>query len=524
MNNDDDIKPKPSRPVLIDWGDEPVVTKKKALKPLNNPHATHSNVIAQHNEQIKQQEQENAHGIVKPASNQNAPEQERPIPTAPYPEVSNNTQAGALPQSFVLEVPYNNPLIKAASSVFIFLGKFKERGVDMQAERLINTMIASIRRYQQDATQKGISAETGNEAGYILAATIDDVVYNSQKLKGYPKNAVTSRLFGCREAGERFFEKLNTTLKNPILNYDLLELMHGCLALGFVGGKRIGQDGMREHQQIQRDLYDTLRRVKPKLQKDISPHWKGKDMPLRPPSMRIPLWAVMGLVAALLLAMYLNYLRQLSDTVSGVTGAMAQTFPTTDVEVKKTLLATIPTPSNTPVYLCPGDIRTPQLERICEALRPEIEQRALTVESTSGTIVIRVVTRVNSPAFFPLGKANVVEEFQPIILKIGQTLKPEPGGIMITGHTDNTPIRTARFASNLDLSIARAKAITALLSDIITQPKRMNVDGKGDTAPLTSNATTDGRARNRRVDIQIPHEALVKSETPFKGELKDNRP
>ena len=52
----------------------------------------------------------------------------------------------------------------------------------------------------------------------------------------------------------------------------------------------------------------------------------------------------------------------------------------------------------------------------------------------------------------------------------------------------------------------------------------MNVDGKGDTAPLTSNATTDGRARNRRVDIQIPHEALVKSETPFKGELKDNRP
>jgi type VI secretion system protein ImpK len=73
----------------------------------------------------------------------------------------------------------------------------------------------------------------------------------------------------------------------------------------------------------------------------------------------------------------------------------------------------------------------------------------------------------------------------------------------VVGYTDNSPIKTVRFPSNWHLSIERAKAVATLLKQGLTDPTRIDVDGKGSDVPIASNATPEGRAKNRRVEVMI---------------------
>ncbi len=64
-------------------------------------------------------------------------------------------------------------------------------------------------------------------------------------------------------------------------------------------------------------------------------------------------------------------------------------------------------------------------------------------------------------------------------------------------------MHTARFPSNFELSVERAKAVAAVLKQGLADPSRVDVEGKGPDAPIASNSTPEGRARNRRVEIFI---------------------
>ena len=77
--------------------------------------------------------------------------------------------------------------------------------------------------------------------------------------------------------------------------------------------------------------------------------------------------------------------------------------------------------------------------------------------------------------------------------------------LRIEGHTDNVPIRNARFASNWDLSTARAtETVRLLMSKYNFAPERLAASGYAEYRPIASNDTADGRAMNRRVDIVVP--------------------
>ena len=88
-----------------------------------------------------------------------------------------------------------------------------------------------------------------------------------------------------------------------------------------------------------------------------------------------------------------------------------------------------------------------------------------------------------------------------------------PNPVRLEGHTDSVPIHTARFRSNWELSAARAIAMMDLLADQFGIPQtRMAIGGYGDTSPIESNDTAEGRAHNRRVDIVILSQKALMSE------------
>jgi chemotaxis protein MotB len=77
-----------------------------------------------------------------------------------------------------------------------------------------------------------------------------------------------------------------------------------------------------------------------------------------------------------------------------------------------------------------------------------------------------------------------------------------PGSLRVEGHTDNVPIHTVQFASNWELSAARSIAIARLLLEHgPINPANLSAAGYAEFHPVASNATEDGRAQNRRVDI-----------------------
>jgi len=76
--------------------------------------------------------------------------------------------------------------------------------------------------------------------------------------------------------------------------------------------------------------------------------------------------------------------------------------------------------------------------------------------------------------------------------------------VLIEGHTDNLPIRTAQYPSNWELSAARAaRVLRYLVQKGGISPHRLTAVGYADTRPLVPNTTPANRAQNRRVDIAI---------------------
>jgi type VI secretion system protein ImpK len=74
---------------------------------------------------------------------------------------------------------------------------------------------------------------------------------------------------------------------------------------------------------------------------------------------------------------------------------------------------------------------------------------------------------------------------------------------VITGHTDDVPIRTARFPSNWELSTERARSVVALMSSRLREPGRLRAEGVADSEPVAPNDSAANRAKNRRVTILL---------------------
>ncbi|HWI53289.1 MAG TPA: flagellar motor protein MotB [Symbiobacteriaceae bacterium] len=112
-------------------------------------------------------------------------------------------------------------------------------------------------------------------------------------------------------------------------------------------------------------------------------------------------------------------------------------------------------------------------------------------------------------AFFDSGKAELRPEIIPLLDEIAGRLKGLPGDISLEGHTDTDPIHTAEFPSNWELSYARANRVRSYLQSKGVDEKKLIVVGYGETRPLFSNTTAQGKMKNRRVDIVVLKDRAV---------------
>ena len=150
-------------------------------------------------------------------------------------------------------------------------------------------------------------------------------------------------------------------------------------------------------------------------------------------------------------------------------------------------------------------------EMIEEVLEKELESGLMELEIGDKQIILRI----REKGSFASGSAKLIEPFKEVSTKISEAFKGFQGQIIVSGHTDNVPIKSWRFRSNWELSASRAvTVIHELQKDPRMHNLNMQIAAYAETRPLDSNTTKEGRARNRRVEIMLLYEGHSQSNPP----------
>jgi chemotaxis protein MotB len=138
--------------------------------------------------------------------------------------------------------------------------------------------------------------------------------------------------------------------------------------------------------------------------------------------------------------------------------------------------------------------------------------RQLTQEVAQGQLQVRrfrnmLTVEVAEQLFFESGSASLKDSGTGVLTKLGETLIAYDDKIIqVVGHTDNVPIAKSlqeRFASNWELSAARATTVVRFLQQAGVSAERLIASGRAEYAPVAENDTPEGRKKNRRIEITL---------------------
>ena len=140
-------------------------------------------------------------------------------------------------------------------------------------------------------------------------------------------------------------------------------------------------------------------------------------------------------------------------------------------------------------------------EELKIALKEEIGKGLLNVERKGD----KVVVTVGSAGSFPSGSATLTPQAREIMSKIADTSEKSKGMVTVSGHTDDVPlVFGGRYRDNWDLAAARAASVVQELSSSgKIKEENLQAISFGESRPIASNETEDGKAKNRRIEIEI---------------------
>lgn len=141
--------------------------------------------------------------------------------------------------------------------------------------------------------------------------------------------------------------------------------------------------------------------------------------------------------------------------------------------------------------------RVANLRRFVQGVRSALGSEGVDVRVRHGRILVGVPEAV----LFDSGEASLKPGAGTLLDRMASLIRGSGATFRITGHTDNVPIRTRKYPSNWELSSARAvKVVEALIARGV-DPARLAASGSADNEPIADNASDEGRARNRRIEL-----------------------
>lgn len=144
-----------------------------------------------------------------------------------------------------------------------------------------------------------------------------------------------------------------------------------------------------------------------------------------------------------------------------------------------------------------------QPNQLAQQLQSMVNQNSLAGQVEVISAGDSVTLRISDKILFSSGKADLENSGQDLVKNLSAILAKSGGVISIEGHTDNLPISTSAYASNWELSAARATMVLRQLVSLGLPANRLRAIAYADTKPVKDNSSPDGRAANRRVELVI---------------------
>ena len=395
----------------------------------------------------------------------------------PPPPLSGGAEPNAVD---IGELGLLNPLVSAAGKLLALTARLRTLVQPPNVPALRASTAEAVNQFDAAARRAGASNETVLAARYVLCTAVDEAVANTPwgVQAGWNKQSLLVQFHNETWGGEKVFQLLAKLAQDVPTHRQLLELIYCVLGLGFEGRYRVVDNGRAQLDTVRQRLADLIRKDRPPREADLSPHWRGQGAGTTRLRHALPLW-VFAAGFALLLALVWFGLRVSLNNRSDTTYAAVSSLRVPNLQIAP------------PAQLA-------KAPRLAKFLEPEVRQGLVTVTDEAD----RSVVRLRGDSFFGSGSAEPMPQSLPVLKRIGQALAEVKGEVLITGHSDNQPIRSLRFPSNWHLSAARADAVKGALTGQV-DPARMRADGKADAEPVAANDTPANRARNRRVDIVL---------------------
>jgi len=369
-----------------------------------------------------------------------------------------------------------NPLVEAANPILAAVPQIRHSLRHPDPASLRDRLREQVGAFERSALAAGIARDEVREARLALCALLDDSAAATPW--GRHWSPLVAEMHSEMSGSDSFLSVLERLLAQSQRRTELLEFFYVCLALGFEGRYRGGESGRQALAQLRTQLFDLIDRSRGEHASELSPRCRGAEVRARRVTGPLAVWS-----AACACALFLAVLYFACSVLLG-----ARSDPVAR-ELARLKLPPLDVPAATP----PAAAAALSAE-LAKSIGPEVEVS----EVPGGAMII-----LKSDRFFASGSARPDSSVVPVIQRIATALSAVPGAIVVTGHTDDQPIRTARFPSNWELSTERARSVLALMAAQLAEPARLRAEGLADSEPLVANDTAANRARNRRVAILL---------------------
>lgn len=413
----------------------------------------------------------------QPPARQAAPQGQPPAGMAAMPSAPIGKEAPMALEA--LTTASMNPLVAAAMPLLSAAPRVRHSAQHPNPAGLKEALAEGIRGFEAKARAEGLPNEQVIAGRYILCTLLDESAA-STPWGGSGAWAAQSLLVQFHNeswGGEKVFALMAKLAENVPANRNLLELLYVCLAFGFEGRYRVVDNGRAQLDGVRARLAQMLRQGS-NPDPALSPRWQGAEPAESRLRQKLPVWAIAAATALVLLLVYIG----LRFSINGASDDVFTALRGYDV---KTAAVAAPAPP-------------PAAPRLAGLLDNDIKAGLIQVNDLAD----RSVVVIKGDGLFGPGSAEVSSELRPLVLRIAEALQRMKGSVLVTGHTDNQPIRSLRFPSNWHLSQARAEAFRNLLAERV-EPARLRAEGRADAEAVADNATPAGRAKNRRVEVTL---------------------
>ena len=373
-----------------------------------------------------------------------------------------------------------NALVALANPLLLLTPQLRATRQVADVVALRDQLAQGIRDFSARAASASVAAERVMAARYVLCTMIDeaaaDTPWGGSGL--WAQHSLLAMFHNEVFGGEKVFQLMARLAQQPDANRDLLELIYAALVLGFEGRYRVIDNGPAQLAAVRDRLAQILKQQRGDHPAALAQHWQGQSVQRRAALSWLPLAATTALAALVLVAVHLGFSYSLGERSDPVYS-----------QIQSLRLAP-------PVQVAAQPAQKPRLAQFLEA---DIKAGLVAVRDE----VDRSVVTVRGDGLFEAGSATLVPQREALMKRIAEALSNVPGSVLVTGHTDNQAIRSARFPSNFHLSEERARSVAQLLAANKVDPARLSTAGRADSEPVAGNDTPANRAKNRRVEITL---------------------